>query len=174
MSICILSIKRTEWLALLRCTKGAPALVRGSRSGRVVHRRRPGCFTHIAAGAFSALPSQTKTGKGQKEHRPAAEADPIPRDTIWRYSLVRTTVSGKFSYCVRRSGECASSHRSRQTASTRTCGAQNQGHLHAMPRYGAEIPDADRSAILDYLIKNFGPASGATKPPAKKSPSAAN
>lgn len=48
------------------------------------------------------------------------------------------------------------------------------GELKKMEGLGAEIPDADRSAILDYLIKNFGPASGATKPPAKKSPSAAN
>ena len=48
------------------------------------------------------------------------------------------------------------------------------GELKKMEGLGAEIPDADRSAILDYLIKNFGPASGATKPPAKKLPSAAN
>jgi hypothetical protein len=43
-----------------------------------------------------------------------------------------------------------------------------------MEGLGAEIPDADRSAILDYLTRNFGPAGGAAKPPAKKSPSAAN
>jgi hypothetical protein len=48
------------------------------------------------------------------------------------------------------------------------------GELKKMEGLGAEIPDADRSAILDYLIKNFGPASGATKPPAKKSQSAAD
>lgn len=51
---------------------------------------------------------------------------------------------------------------------------QWSGELKKMEGLGAEIPDADRSAILDYLTRNFGPPKDAAKPPAKKPASAAN
>jgi len=44
--------------------------------------------------------------------------------------------------------------------------------LDKMEGLGAVIPDADRSAMLNYLTKNFGPEKGATKPSPKKSGSA--
>ena len=39
--------------------------------------------------------------------------------------------------------------------------------LEKMEGLGAVIEDADRSAILDYLTKNFGPEKGAAKQGAK-------
>jgi hypothetical protein len=45
--------------------------------------------------------------------------------------------------------------------------------LEKMEGLGAVIPDADRSAFLSYLTKNFGPGKGAAKP-AKRSGSAAD
>ena len=46
------------------------------------------------------------------------------------------------------------------------------GELEKMEALGAVIPDADRTAILNYLTKNFGPEKGAVKPAPKKSGSA--
>jgi len=46
--------------------------------------------------------------------------------------------------------------------------------LDKMEGLGAVIPDADRSAILNYLTKNFGPEKGAPKTAGNKSGSAAN
>ena len=43
-----------------------------------------------------------------------------------------------------------------------------------MEGLGASIPDKDRSAILAYLAKNFGPQKGGAKMPAKKPNDAAN
>ncbi len=46
--------------------------------------------------------------------------------------------------------------------------------LDKMEGLGAVIPDADRSAFLNYLTKNFGPEKGAPKTAGKKSGSAAD
>ena len=46
--------------------------------------------------------------------------------------------------------------------------------LKKMQGLGAVIPDADRTAILNYLSKNFGPGNGGAKTAAKKSASVAN
>jgi hypothetical protein len=40
--------------------------------------------------------------------------------------------------------------------------------LKKMEGLGAVIPDADRSAILSYLTKNFGPPKGGGKTVVKK------
>lgn len=40
--------------------------------------------------------------------------------------------------------------------------------LDKMVGLGAEVPDAERAAFLDYLTKNFGPQKAAAKSPAKK------
>lgn len=40
--------------------------------------------------------------------------------------------------------------------------------LDKMARLGAEVPDSDRNAFLDYLTKNFGPVKGSAKAGAKK------
>lgn len=40
--------------------------------------------------------------------------------------------------------------------------------LDKMEGLGAVIPDADRSAFLNYLTTNFGPEKGAVKPAGKK------
>ncbi len=50
---------------------------------------------------------------------------------------------------------------------------QWSGELEKMEGLGAAIPEADRSAFLNYLTRNFGPEKGAAKP-AKKSASAAD
>lgn len=41
--------------------------------------------------------------------------------------------------------------------------------LDKMVGLGAEVADADRAPMLDYLTKNFGPEKAAAKGPAKKS-----
>ena len=46
--------------------------------------------------------------------------------------------------------------------------------LEKMEGLGASIPEEDRSAILAYLTKNFGPQKGAAKTPAKRTGEAAN
>ena len=51
---------------------------------------------------------------------------------------------------------------------------QWSAELKKMEGLGAVIPDSDRTAILNYLTKNFGPETGATKTAVKKSASTAN
>lgn len=46
--------------------------------------------------------------------------------------------------------------------------------LDKMEGLGAVIPDADRSAFLDYLTKNFGQEKGTAKDAGKKSGSTAD
>ena len=73
---------------------------------------------------------------------------------------------------------CTSCHNSSRITEQHMDRKKWSDELDKMEGLGAVIPDADRSALLNYLTKNFGPAKGAAKdaakPAAKKSGSAAD
>jgi hypothetical protein len=46
--------------------------------------------------------------------------------------------------------------------------------LEKMEGLGASVPDTDRTVILSYLVKNFGPQKGGSKTSTKKPNGAAN
>jgi hypothetical protein len=163
----------------------------------LVHQRCPGCFQQDCSRGISALHILQQKHSREKEHPPPTSADPIFKDLTLETSLFERlfpaiffiasvalasaqapTAPGKplppgtalpkiKATCTQchDTGRIGEQHRTRQEWS---------GELKKMEGLGAEIPDADRSAILDYLTRNFGPASGAAKPPAKKPASAAN
>ena len=73
---------------------------------------------------------------------------------------------------------CTSCHNASRITGQHLTRKQWSNQLDKMEGLGAVIPDADRSAFLNYLTKNFGPEKGATKdaakPAAKKSSNAAD
>lgn len=65
---------------------------------------------------------------------------------------------------------CTQCHNTSRITEQHLTRQQWSAELEKMEGQGAVIPDADRAAMLNYLVKNFGPQKGA----AKKSASAAN
>jgi len=68
---------------------------------------------------------------------------------------------------------CTQCHNTGRLTEQHLTRQQWSDELDKMESLGAVIPDADRSALLNYLTRNFGPQKGAAKP-AKKSGNAAN
>lgn len=56
---------------------------------------------------------------------------------------------------------CTACHNTSRITEQHLTRQQWSAELVKMEGLGAEIPDADRNAILNYLTKNFGPAKGA-------------
>ena len=73
---------------------------------------------------------------------------------------------------------CTSCHKASRITEQHMTRKKWSDELDKMEGLGAVIPDTDRTALLNYLTKNFGPAKGAAKdaakPAAKKSGSAAD
>jgi hypothetical protein len=73
---------------------------------------------------------------------------------------------------------CTSCHNTSRITEHHMTRKQWSDELDKMEGLGAVIPDADRTAFLNYLTKNFGPGKGAAhdaaKPAAKKSGNAAD
>jgi len=73
---------------------------------------------------------------------------------------------------------CTQCHNTTRITEQHMTRQQWSAQLEKMEGLGAVIPDADRTAFLNYLTKNFGPQEGAAKvagkPAAKKSGSAAD
>jgi Spy/CpxP family protein refolding chaperone len=67
---------------------------------------------------------------------------------------------------------CTTCHNASRITEQHLTRRQWVDQLVKMEGLGAVIPDADRSAMLDYLTKNFGPEKGAAKPAVKKPGSA--
>ena len=63
---------------------------------------------------------------------------------------------------------CTQCHNTGRITEQHLTRQQWAAQLKKMEGLGAVIPDADRSAFLNYLTKNFGPANGGTKTAAKK------
>jgi hypothetical protein len=68
---------------------------------------------------------------------------------------------------------CTQCHNTGRLTEQHLTRQQWSDELDKMESLGAVIPDADRTALLNYLTRNFGPQKGAAKP-AKKSGNAAN
>ena len=69
---------------------------------------------------------------------------------------------------------CTQCHNASRITEQHLTRQQWSDQLEKMEGLGAVIPDADRTAMLNYLTKNFGPEKGAAKPAGKKSASAAD
>jgi hypothetical protein len=65
---------------------------------------------------------------------------------------------------------CRQCHNTSRITEQHLTREQWSAQFEKMEGLGAVIPDADRAAMLNYLVKNFGPQKGA----AKKSASAIN
>ena len=69
---------------------------------------------------------------------------------------------------------CTQCHNAGRITEQHLTRQQWSAQLEKMEGLGAVIPDADRSALLNYLTKNFGPEKGASQGASKKSGSAAD
>jgi len=73
---------------------------------------------------------------------------------------------------------CTSCHNASRVTEQHLTRKKWSDELDKMEGLGAVVADADRSAFLNYLTKNFGPEKGSVrdpgKPAAKKSGSAAD
>lgn len=69
---------------------------------------------------------------------------------------------------------CTQCHNASRITEQQLTRKQWADQLDKMEGLGAVIPESDRSAMLAYLTKNFGPGKGSGKTAVKKAPSAAN
>lgn len=69
---------------------------------------------------------------------------------------------------------CTQCHSASRITEQQLTRKQWADQLDKMEGLGAVIPESDRSAMLAYLTKNFGPGKGSGKTAVKKAPSAAN
>jgi hypothetical protein len=63
---------------------------------------------------------------------------------------------------------CTQCHNASRITEQHMSRAEWSKQLEKMEGLGAVIPDADRTAILNYLTRNFGPQKGNSKAAAKK------
>ena len=61
---------------------------------------------------------------------------------------------------------CTQCHNTSRITEQHLTRQQWSAQLEKMEGLGAVIPDADRNAMLNYLVKNFGPQKGTAKKPA--------